>query len=252
MLTTEPAAILGVEKDLGTLEVGKVASFIVASGDLFAVDMGELKPAAKKTDSAAKVDEVKADADKPSDKSSDKSSDNPTEEPRDRTDAKAGEDRGEKKDAKKPRRRSASVHRRCYEVAPVNAGVLAGVWDLSVDMPAGRVNDGTIEMTFTESGELTMKKTFTEQKDEKGKPKVATVKPKGWRSSRGASCSRSITSRLALRACTPRPPRWRPTTRRWKVSHAPRPAMCCGGERSGPRPRSLLRRPARRSSAFTG
>ena len=181
MLTTEPAAILGVEKDLGTLEVGKVASFIVASGDLFAVDMGELKPAAKKTDSAAKVDEVKADADKPSDKSSDKSSDNPTEEPRDRTDAKAGEDRGEKKDAKKPRAeiREVYIDGVRYEVAPVNAGVLAGVWDLSVDMPAGRVNDGTIEMTFTESGELTMKKTFTEQKDEKGKPKVATVKPKG-------------------------------------------------------------------------
>ncbi len=35
-LTTTPARLFGVEKQLGTLEVGKTANFIVTSGDLFA------------------------------------------------------------------------------------------------------------------------------------------------------------------------------------------------------------------------
>ena len=35
-LTTVPAKLLGVDKMLGTLERGKVASFIVTDGDLFA------------------------------------------------------------------------------------------------------------------------------------------------------------------------------------------------------------------------
>ncbi|HEX8877005.1 MAG TPA: amidohydrolase family protein, partial [Phycisphaerales bacterium] len=182
MLTTEPAAILGVEKDLGTLEVGKVASFVVASGDLFTLDLGELKPAEKKGEGKGteKKDEPgdekptepagekKSDGEKPSEKSSDKDADKP------------GDDRGLKKDSNKPKAeiREVYVDGVRYEVAPVNAGVLAGVWDLTVDPPA-RINDGTIELVISESGELSVKKSFIEAKDEKGKPKVATVKAKG-------------------------------------------------------------------------
>jgi imidazolonepropionase-like amidohydrolase len=40
-LTTTPAMIAGVDRELGTLEKGKRASFVIATGDLFATDAGE-------------------------------------------------------------------------------------------------------------------------------------------------------------------------------------------------------------------
>jgi imidazolonepropionase-like amidohydrolase len=181
MLTTEPAAILGVEKDLGTLEVGKVASFVVASGDLFALDLGDLKPAEKKK-GEAKADEAAAEkkSEKDDAKPDEKTVGKDAGKDADKDAGKPGEERGEKKDAKKPKAeiREVYIDGVRYEVAPVNAGVLAGTWDLTLEPPA-RINDGTIEMIFTESGELSIKKSFIEAKVQKGKPKVATVKAKG-------------------------------------------------------------------------
>lgn len=184
MLTTEPASILGVERDLGTLEVGKVASFVVASGDLFALNLGDLKPADKKKGdekpaekAGEKAGEKKAgkDAAGASEKAADagaKDADKPVE-PR-------GDDRGDKKETRKPKAeiREVYVDGVRYEVTPVNAGALAGTWDLTVEPPA-RINDGTIELVITERGELSVRKSFIEAKDDKGKPKVANVKAKG-------------------------------------------------------------------------
>ncbi|MBY0114084.1 MAG: amidohydrolase family protein [Phycisphaerales bacterium] len=177
MLTTEPAAILGVDKELGTLDVGKLASFVVASGDLFTLDLGDLKPAEKKK-AEAKTDEKTGE--KKGDQEGEKAAEKEPAKDADKDSGKPGDDRGEKKDSKKPKAeiREVYVDGVRYEVAPVNAGALAGTWDLTIDPPA-RINDGTIELVISESGELSVKKSFIEAKDEKGKPKVATVKAKG-------------------------------------------------------------------------
>jgi N-acetylglucosamine-6-phosphate deacetylase len=41
MMTTQPAELLGVESELGTVEEGKIANLIIATGDLFAEDREE-------------------------------------------------------------------------------------------------------------------------------------------------------------------------------------------------------------------
>jgi imidazolonepropionase-like amidohydrolase len=181
MLTTEPAAILGVEKDLGTLEVGKVASFVVASGDLFALDLGDLKPAEKKKGEGKPEEKaVEKKSEKEGEKEGEKTPESDTAKDGEKESGKPGDERVEKKDSKRPKAeiRELYIDGARYEVAPVNAGALAGRWDLTVDPPA-RINDGTIEMIFTDGGELSIRKSFIEAKDEKGKPKVATVKAKG-------------------------------------------------------------------------
>ncbi|MFO0859148.1 MAG: amidohydrolase family protein [Phycisphaerales bacterium] len=175
MLTTEPAAILGVEKTLGTIEQGKAASFVVASGDLFALQQDEpaenkdKKPDAKDDKNAEKADKPESPAE--------------GDRPRRRRGGSGGEGGGGgggggDGGAGRSRRaeiREVYVDGERYEIGNAGASQLAGVWDVTLDKPM----DGTITLTFTDTGELTITKTFTEQKNDKGEAKVATVKPRG-------------------------------------------------------------------------
>ncbi len=63
MVTTQPAAILGVSDRLGTLETGKVANLVIVDGDLFAPDWKSADKAEAKDEPKTEGD--KADADKP-------------------------------------------------------------------------------------------------------------------------------------------------------------------------------------------
>lgn len=164
MLTTEPASILGVDKTLGTIETGKAASFIVASGDLFALTPDEPEEkGAKDEKGGEKADKQDANAPEP------EKADAPAPERK-----RAGPVRSEKPRAPKVEIREVYVDGVRSDVALAGASQLAGVWDVTVDKPM----DGTISLTFSETGELTINKTFTDQKDDKGNPKVATSKAK--------------------------------------------------------------------------
>lgn len=183
MLTTEPAAILGVEKSLGTIETGKAASFVIASGDLFALPIDELEEKGAKKDKPGESADEKADA-KPDAKSDDKSDAKPeastpsdpekkSDQPRERR--KDGPARDEKPKPRKPEIREVYIDGVRTEVGVAGASQLAGIWDVTLE----KKMDGDITLTFNEAGELTLTKKFHEQKDDKGEPKVATSKAKG-------------------------------------------------------------------------
>jgi N-acetylglucosamine-6-phosphate deacetylase len=176
MLTTEPAAILGVENALGTIENGKAASFIIASGDLFAIPADELdeKGAKARKDGKAasdeKADAPKSDAANAPETEKPEAGDGPSRERR-----KDGPARDEKAKPRKPEIREVYIDGVRNEVGLAGAGQLAGIWDVTLD----KKMDGELTLTFNEAGELTITKTFNEQKDEKGNQKVTTSKGKG-------------------------------------------------------------------------
>ncbi|MBL8877147.1 MAG: amidohydrolase family protein [Phycisphaerae bacterium] len=178
MLTTEPAAILGVENALGTLENGKAASFIVASGDLFTLPVDEPEEKGKDAKGDEKdntKDSAKDDA-KPSDEKPAADASKPGEgeksgAPRERRKEGGREERAK---PRKPEIREVYIDGVRNEVALAGAGQLAGVWDVTLD----KKMDGDLSLTFTEAGELTITKKFHEQKDDKGNPKVTTSKAK--------------------------------------------------------------------------
>jgi imidazolonepropionase-like amidohydrolase len=71
MVTTTPAAILGVSDRLGTIEVGKIANLVVADADLFDPKAGKAepdKPESDKTDTAKEGEESKTDEAKEGDR----------------------------------------------------------------------------------------------------------------------------------------------------------------------------------------
>ncbi|MGH7244080.1 MAG: amidohydrolase family protein [Phycisphaerales bacterium] len=174
MLTTEPAAILGVEKTLGTIENGKAASFIVASGDLFVLPPDEPEVKGAKDDKPGADDKApKGDAAKPDEPKPDAAKAPEGEKPA-RERRKEGPDHDEKPKARKTEIREVYVDGVRNEIGLAGAGQLAGIWDITLD----KKMDGTLTLTFTDSGDLTITKTFTEQKDDKGNPKVATSKAK--------------------------------------------------------------------------
>jgi imidazolonepropionase-like amidohydrolase len=65
MLTTRPAELLGVSDRLGTLEMGKVASFVVADGDLFLAEDAEKQAESKDDKTEGKAGDTKSADDKP-------------------------------------------------------------------------------------------------------------------------------------------------------------------------------------------
>lgn len=168
MLTTEPAAILGVDNALGTIETGKAASFIVASGDLFALTPDEPEDKNAKDEKGSDDKGADAKADKPDAGAPE------AEKPEGSPHRRSGPGRADKPRAPKAEIREVYVDGIRTEVALVGASHLAGVWDVTLDKPM----DGTISLTFSSTGELTITKTFTDQKDDKGNPKVATSKGK--------------------------------------------------------------------------
>ncbi|MBX3381406.1 MAG: amidohydrolase family protein [Phycisphaeraceae bacterium] len=170
MLTTEPASILGVDNALGTIETGKAASFIVASGDLFALTPDEPEDNSAK-DGKGPSDEKTETSDAPKVTDSEKpDGSGPAPERR----RGGGSGRGDKPRATKAEIREVYIDGVRNEVALAGAAQLAGIWDVTLEKPM----DGTITLTFSDAGELTITKTFTEQKDDKGNPKITTSKGK--------------------------------------------------------------------------
>jgi len=185
MLTTEPAAILGVDNALGTIETGKAASFIIASGDLFALTPDEPEEKGGKDAKDGKGDKAVSDekADKPdapkpeapkadAPKSPELEKPDAANQPRERR--KDGPGREEKPKPRKTEIREVYIDGVRNEVGLAGASQLAGIWDVTLDKPM----DGALTLTFTDGGELTITKTFNEQKDDKGNPKVTTSKGK--------------------------------------------------------------------------
>ena len=180
MLTTEPAAILGVENALGTIETGKAASFIVASGDLFTLAVDELEEKGGKADKAGKAD--KGDMGDKGAKSDDAKPENAAAPAGEMTEAatpagprqRGSSGRDEKTKPRKPEIREVYIDGVRTGVALAGANQLAGIWDVKLD----KKMDGDLTLTFNEAGELTLTKKFHEQKDDKGNQKVATSKAK--------------------------------------------------------------------------
>jgi imidazolonepropionase-like amidohydrolase len=133
MLTTQPAALLGVGSQMGTIEPGKLANLVVASGDLF-------EPEAK--------GDGKADA-------------KPEGKPEGRAEGKAA-----KKASGKTKIHDVWIDGKRFENVPMPEAAFAGTWDLKLaGMP-----EAAARMTFSE--DVPPKVTVT-AKNEKGKWKSA-------------------------------------------------------------------------------
>lgn len=205
MLTTEPAAMLGVESSLGTIEVGKAASFVIASGDLFRITLEPTgksesaeKPTEKSTEKASDKTDEKTDP-KPDPKPdetadagrTDRASSQPPLAPEAKTAPEAGNAprEGETRDTKAERPRRAEIREVVIDgvrhvVSGAGAEALAGVWDVTLDRPAGAAKDGEVRFEFSSRGDLTVIKDFIDAEgkpalDDKGKARSASVKPKG-------------------------------------------------------------------------
>lgn len=139
MLTTNPAEMLGLSDQMGTIEPGKLANLVVASGDLFTPDSPSTKAEPGKGDKAT---ESSADAAKP----------NAT--------AKSA-----KKPAK-PKIHDLWIDGKRHEIAPLPEAAFAGSWDLKVAAPG----DEPIVATLTISEDQSPKVSVS-AKDQKGKLK---------------------------------------------------------------------------------